>query len=165
MAGRRLAWNSRRMNSQPSTMRNFLGREGDAVMTVGPWPIDIQDVLAAAERLRPHLDPTPLRSYAELDAAVGHGIHVLVKHENHLPTQAFKVRNGLAALTVLAEDDRRRGVVAATRGNHGLDLLRAGHRAWVLGEEPSRRGCVYKHQLTTAHFFRDSRYRKSRDLW
>jgi len=95
-------------------------------MTVSPWPIDIQDVLAAAERLRPYLDPTPLRSYAELDAAVGHGIHVLVKHENHLPTQAFKVRNGLAALTVLGEDDRRRGVVAATRGNHGQGVAYAG---------------------------------------
>jgi threonine dehydratase len=80
------------------------------------WPISIDDVLAARERLRPHLPPTPLRSYAPLDAAVGHGIRVWVKHENHQPTGAFKVRNGLSALTALDADARGRGVVAATRG-------------------------------------------------
>ena len=44
---------------------------------------------------------TPLRSYAPLDAAVGSGVRVLVKHENVNPTGAFKVRNGLSALTTL----------------------------------------------------------------
>ena len=91
------------------------------------WPITLADVSAARERLRPHLAPTPLRSYATLDAAVGLGIRVLVKHENFQPTGAFKVRNALAALTALPEGTRR-GVVAATRGNHGLGLAWAGRR-------------------------------------
>ncbi|MEK6608352.1 MAG: threonine/serine dehydratase [Myxococcota bacterium] len=88
------------------------------------WPIALADVLAARERLRPYLPPTPLRSYAPLDATVG--AHVLVKHENHQPTNAFKARNGLAVMTALSADERRRGVVAATRGNHGQGLAWAG---------------------------------------
>ncbi|HJZ88464.1 MAG TPA: pyridoxal-phosphate dependent enzyme [Polyangia bacterium] len=86
------------------------------------WPITIEDVLAAEERIRPHLPPTPLRHYAPLDVVVGASIRVLVKHENHNPTNAFKVRNNLAVLTALPPDEKRRGVVAATRGNHGLGL-------------------------------------------
>jgi len=92
------------------------------------WPTTYADILAARERLRPHLSPTPLRSYPVLDEAVGGGIRVLVKHENFQPTGAFKVRNGLAALTSLAPDQSRRGTVAATRGNHGLGLAWAGLR-------------------------------------
>jgi len=95
------------------------------------WPITIDDVRAARERLRGHLTPTPLRSYAALDTAVGNGIRVWVKHENHQPTGAFKVRNALAVLTSLPADALRRGVVAATRGNHGLGLAWAGARLGV----------------------------------
>ncbi len=90
------------------------------------WPITFADVVDAHDRLRPHLPPTPLRSYAPLDAAVGSGIRVLVKHENHCPTGAFKARNGLAVMTSLGPEERRRGVVAATRGNHGAGLAWAG---------------------------------------
>ncbi|HSD26168.1 MAG TPA: pyridoxal-phosphate dependent enzyme, partial [Vicinamibacteria bacterium] len=95
-------------------------------MTV--WPITYDDVVAARERLRPHLPPTPLRSYAALDDAVGAGLRVVVKHENFQPTGAFKVRNGVSALAALGREDRARGVVAATRGNHGLGLAWAGRR-------------------------------------
>jgi threonine dehydratase len=91
-------------------------------------PIDIDDARRAAERLRPHLGPTPLRDYPPLDRVVGMGIRVLVKHENHQPTNAFKVRNGLSAVTALDVDVRRRGVIAASRGNHGLGLAWAGKR-------------------------------------
>jgi threonine dehydratase len=89
-------------------------------------PITWSDVVAARARLAPHLSPTPLRRYAELDAAVGHGIGVWVKHENHLPTNAFKARNALALVSALAPEARARGVVAATRGNHGQGLAWAG---------------------------------------
>ena len=92
----------------------------------GAWPISLDDIRAAAVRIAPFLTATPLRHYAELDHAVGNGIRVLVKHENHLPTNAFKARNGLALITALSADERRRGVVAATRGNHGMGLARAG---------------------------------------
>ncbi|HET9480189.1 MAG TPA: pyridoxal-phosphate dependent enzyme [Candidatus Polarisedimenticolia bacterium] len=90
------------------------------------WPITIEQVREARERIRPWLPPTPLRSYPALDAAVGCGIRILVKHENHNPTNAFKARSALSFLTALPADAARRGVVAATRGNHGLGLAWAG---------------------------------------
>ncbi|MEI6814280.1 MAG: pyridoxal-phosphate dependent enzyme [bacterium] len=91
-----------------------------------PSPINYQDVLAARERIRPHLTPTPLRHYPLLDAAIGHGIRVLVKHENHHPTQSFKIRNGLSAILGLSAEERARGVIGASTGNHGLGLAYAG---------------------------------------
>jgi threonine dehydratase len=90
------------------------------------WPITLDDVLAAQRRIRPYLAPTPFRNYPTLDAAVGRGIRVLVKHENHQPTGAFKVRNCLSLMTALTPEERSQGFVAATRGNHGLGLAYAG---------------------------------------
>jgi threonine dehydratase len=86
------------------------------------WPISIDDVHAARSRIAPYLSPTPLWGYPELDALIGHDIRVLVKHENYNPTGSFKVRNGLSFMTALPGPDRARGVVAATRGNHGLGV-------------------------------------------
>lgn len=86
------------------------------------WPITIDDVLAARQRLAPLLAPTPLRHYPAVDQLVGHGIQVLVKHENHHPTGSFKVRNGLSVMTSLSQAERQRGVVGASTGNHGQGL-------------------------------------------
>lgn len=95
------------------------------------WPITFADALAARTRIAPHLPPTPLRAYAPLDEEVGHGIHVLVKHENHQPTNAFKARNALSVIAALDADQRARGVIAATRGNHGAGLAWAGQQLGV----------------------------------
>jgi threonine dehydratase len=73
-------------------------------------------------------------SYPLLDELVGHGIRVWVKHENHLPVNTFKVRNATSALTALVERDAaaaRRGVAAASTGNHGQGLAWAGARLGV----------------------------------
>jgi threonine dehydratase len=93
--------------------------------------VTIEDVLAARKRISQYLRPTPLRNYATLDEIIGHSIHVWVKHENHNPTNSFKVRNGLSAMTLLSDDEKKRGVVAATRGNHGLGLAWAGKQLGV----------------------------------
>lgn len=100
-------------------------------MGTSGWPISFEDVVEARRRLRPYLAPSALRGYAPLDVVVGQGIRVLVKHENHQPTGAFKVRNGLAALTALEPNRRSRGVAAATKGNHGLGLAWAGRALGV----------------------------------
>src|SRR5688500_13405717 len=71
-----------------------------------------------------HLPVTPLRHYPALDEETG--ARVWVKHENHLPTNAFKARNALALIGGMSAEQRRRGVVAATRGNHGAGLAWAG---------------------------------------
>lgn len=96
---------------------------------MGGVPVTWEDVLAARRRLAPHLPVTPLRRYAALDEAVD--LRVLVKHENHLPTNAFKVRNTLAFLTALPAEQRARGVIAATRGNHGAGLAWSSERLGV----------------------------------
>ncbi len=113
------------------------------------WPIRFEDILAARERLRPHLKPTALRAYAPLDAAVGAGIRVLVKHENHNPTNSFKARNGLSVMTALLAEERARGVVAATRGNHGQGLAWSGSLLGVrvticvpVGNSPEKNGAM-----------------------
>ena len=90
------------------------------------WPISWDDIVAARKRIAAYVDVTPLRHYPTLDAEVGQGIRVLVKHDNHLPTNAFKVRNALSFMTALDPARRTRGVVAATRGNHGAGLAWAG---------------------------------------
>ncbi len=89
-------------------------------------PVTIDDVLSARERLAPHLAPTPLRRYPQLDALVGHGIAVSVKHENHQPTQSFKIRNGLNAILGRSADARARGVIGASTGNHGQGVAYGG---------------------------------------
>ena len=53
-------------------------------------------------------------------------VRVLVKHENFNPTNAFKARNAISFMTALEPAQRKRGVVAATRGNHGAGLAWAG---------------------------------------
>jgi threonine dehydratase len=89
------------------------------------WPITFQDVLAARERLAPFLSPTPLRHYPLLDAHVGGGTSLLIKHENHQPVCSFKVRNGLSFVTSLPAAERARGIVTASTGNHGQGVAYA----------------------------------------
>lgn len=91
-----------------------------------PFPITYADVLAARERLAPYLTPTPLREYPQLNELVGSGIRVWVKHENHHPTQSFKIRNGLAVVTSLTAAERARGAIGASTGNHGQGVAYAG---------------------------------------
>src|SRR5256714_6871440 len=78
------------------------------------------DVLDAARQVRPYLEPTPLRRYPALDRLVG--AEVYVKHENHSPTGAFKVRGGVNLISRLSDDERTRGVIAASTGNHGQSV-------------------------------------------
>jgi threonine dehydratase len=89
------------------------------------WPLSFVDVLAAQERLGPFLTPTPLRHYPLLDEFIGGGTTLLIKHENHQPTCSFKVRNGLSFVTGLSAEERERGVVGASTGNHGQGVAYA----------------------------------------
>ena len=78
----------------------------------------------AADEVHAHLSPTPLLNWPLLSEAVG--TEVWVKHENHLPTGAFKIRGGLLYLQQLkAREPECAGVVTATRGNHGQSIALA----------------------------------------
>ncbi|MEO8682735.1 MAG: threonine dehydratase [Vicinamibacterales bacterium] len=74
----------------------------------------------ARRRIAPYLRPSPLLRHPLLDAETG--LEIWVKHENHNPTGAFKVRGGLNLVGALTADERRRGVVTASTGNHGQSL-------------------------------------------
>jgi len=88
-------------------------------MTTSPVP-DLADVLAARQRIAPYLRPTPLYRYPALDELTG--ARLRVKHENHQPVGAFKVRGGVNLVSQLTADERRRGVIAASTGNHGQSV-------------------------------------------
>ena len=88
------------------------------------WPeITLDDVRSAAERIGPYLRPTPLYPYAGLERLVG--AEVWVKHENHQPVGAFKVRGGVNLVSQLDDGERERGLIAASTGNHGQSVAYA----------------------------------------
>ena len=91
-------------------------------MTSAPPTFD--DVLAARDRIAPYLIPTALNRYPALDELVG--AEVWVKHENHQPVCNFKVRGGVNLVSQLSDDERRRGVISASTGNHGQSIAFAG---------------------------------------
>lgn len=97
-----------------------------SIVTSPPWPISLDDVRTARAHIAPHMPVSPLYTYPLLDEWIGFGIRLFVKHENFNPTNSFKVRNGLSFMAALDPEARARGVVAATRGNHGLGLAYAG---------------------------------------
>src|SRR3712207_7518736 len=66
-----------------------------------------------------------LYPYAGLDALVG--AEVWVKHENHHPVGAFKVRGGVNLVSRLGEEERRRGLVAASTGDRKSTRLNSSH--------------------------------------
>jgi threonine dehydratase len=88
------------------------------------WRIPtLADVLDARQRISPYLRSTPLHTYPALDALVG--TEVWVKHENHQPIGAFKVRGGINLVSQLSEEERRRGLITASTGNHGQSIAYA----------------------------------------
>src|SRR5580704_19438644 len=81
------------------------------------------DVLDARRRIRPYLPKTTLIRYDNLGEMVS--AQVYVKHENHLPTNAFKVRGGVNLISQLSEAERSKGVITASTGNHAQSIAYA----------------------------------------
>jgi threonine dehydratase len=81
------------------------------------------DVLAAAPVVHRYLRPTPLYEWPALSQLLG--CRYYLKHENHTPTTAFKVRGGINLVARLPEAQKRRGVIGCTTGNHGQSLAYA----------------------------------------
>jgi threonine dehydratase len=88
---------------------------------------DLSDIEAVLPLVRTAVPPTPQYAWPLLKAATG--VEVVVKHENHTPIGAFKVRGGLVYVDRLkrARPDVA-GIVSATTGNHGQSLAFAGQR-------------------------------------
>jgi threonine dehydratase len=86
-------------------------------------PPSYADILAAAPIVHRYLNPTPLYEWPALSQLLG--CRYYLKHENHTPTTAFKVRGGINVIARLSEEHRRRGVIGCTTGNHGQSLAYA----------------------------------------
>ena len=81
------------------------------------------DIEAALPIVRRYLQPTPLYEWPALSQLLG--CRYYLKHENHTPTTAFKVRGGLNLVARLPEEHKRRGILGCTTGNHGQSLAYA----------------------------------------
>jgi threonine dehydratase len=90
----------------------------------------LEELDRAASLVYQVVAPTPQYAWAKLRKRAG--CTVWVKHENHTPTGAFKVRGGIVYLDRLARSQPRvAGVVSATRGNHGQSISVAAARAGI----------------------------------
>src|SRR5215471_7350183 len=122
-------------------------------------PPTLQDIYAARTRVYRALQPTPLLAHPLLAAEIG--LDISVKHENHNPTNAFKVRGGLNLIGSLSPDERR-GVITATTGNHGQSIALACQRERVpctivtpIGNNPEKNAAMRAYGAELIEFGRD----------
>ena len=88
------------------------------------WAVPtLADVLDARDRISAYLRPTPLYRYPAIDERLA--AEVYLKHENHQPVGAFKVRGGINLISRLDASERSRGVISASTGNHGQSVAYA----------------------------------------
>ena len=109
--------------------------------------ITLQGIIAARRVVTQYLKPTPLVHYPELSERLG--FQAYIKHENHHPTGSFKVRGGINFMHHLPHAQREKGVLTATRGNHGQSIAYAaqqfGVKATVVvphGNNPEKNGAM-----------------------
>jgi threonine dehydratase len=87
----------------------------------------LDELQEAAATVRALVPPTPAYVWPLLAKRVG--AEVIVKHENHTPTGSFKIRGGLVYVNALCRTERNlKGLVTATRGNHGQSIALAAAR-------------------------------------
>src|SRR5450631_66821 len=104
----------------------------------------LQDILQAQKRIRPYLARTPLYSYPAINELVG--TTLFIKHENYQPIGAFKVRGGINLVSQMGPDERQRGIISASTGNHGQSVAYAarlfGVKARIVVPEKANAGKV-----------------------
>ena len=89
-------------------------------------PVSYNDVRTAAARIDGVLQPTPLYEWPALSRLLG--CRFLLKHENHQPVGAFKVRGGVNLVAAMTDDERDAGLLGCSTGNHGQSLAFAASR-------------------------------------
>src|SRR5689334_21135362 len=81
------------------------------------------DILDAKRVIDRYLPPTPMHHYPRLSEHLG--FDVFIKHENHQPVGAFKVRGGINLISRLNAQEKKAGVISASTGNHGQSIAYA----------------------------------------
>lgn len=126
-----------------------------------PLTFELSELERAAALIYKVMTPTPLYAWPKLKARAG--CTVWVKHENHTPTGAFKVRGGLVYLERLRrEQPQIRGIISATRGNHGQSLSYAAARTQIPatiyvpnGNSPDQNAAIASFGAKVVEFGRD----------
>ena len=85
--------------------------------------LTLRDVYEAKKTIAPHLPRTPCHYSAGLSELLG--AQVYLKHDEYLPLGAFKERGGINLLAHLSREERDRGVITASTGNHGQSIASA----------------------------------------
>ncbi len=119
----------------------------------------LKDIYEARPRVARVVRASPLMRHPLLAAETG--LDILVKHENHNPTGAFKVRGGVNLIGSLTPAERR-GVITATTGNHGQSIALACQREGVpctivvpLGNNPEKNAAMRSYGAELIEFGRD----------
>jgi threonine dehydratase len=123
--------------------------------------IQLSELDGAAELVHRVMPPTPLHAWPKLARRTG--CHVQVKHENHTPTGAFKVRGGIVYMNRLSrEQPTVPGVISATRGNHGQSIAFAAARAGIAatiyvpeGNSPDQNSAIAAFGASVVEFGKD----------
>jgi threonine dehydratase len=84
----------------------------------------LKDIITAHQRIKPYLNPSPLLTYPTLNQYLG--FTAFIKHENYNPTGAFKIRGGINFISQLTPQEKEKGVITASTGNHGQSIALAG---------------------------------------
>ena len=92
-------------------------------MTIPQTPVTLNDVYEAQKTISKYLPKTPLIHSLSLSEKLG--CTAYVKLENTLPTGAFKIRGGINLLANLSAEEKSRGVIAASTGNHAQSVAYA----------------------------------------
>jgi len=126
---------------------------------------NFQDILLAQRQIRPYLPRTSLHSYPAINALLG--TETYIKHENYQPVGAFKVRGGINLISQLSPEERERGVISASTGNHGQSIAYAarlfGVKARIVVPEAANPGKVAAMQGMGAEvIFHGARYDEAR---
>ncbi|MEW6265937.1 MAG: pyridoxal-phosphate dependent enzyme [Thermodesulfobacteriota bacterium] len=97
--------------------------ESDIKAADNPALLEFKDVLSARRVISRYLPRTPLHAFPAVSQLIG--ADVFIKHENYQPVGAFKVRGGINLMARLTSEERSRGVIGASTGNHGQSIAYA----------------------------------------
>lgn len=111
---------------------------------------ELMDILEAHERIKPYLNPSPLFTYPTLNELLG--FKAYIKHENYNPTGAFKIRGGINLISQLTAEEKAKGVITASTGNHGQSIALASkifkvdaHICVPVGANPMKVAAIRSH--------------------
>ena len=112
-----------------------------------PAAVSYADVLDALPRVHAVLDPTLLHEWPGLSELLG--CEFYLKHENHQPVGAFKVRGGVNLVATLSPEEKAAGIIGVSTGNHGQSLAFAARHFGVrctivvpLGNNPDKNRAI-----------------------